>query len=1348
MVDMDEAKAISPAPPLSSVLRERFPPIAVVSYQVIILLILVVVPILGLSWLKVPFMGFFLDPNLIVPEIEAASPGAWNGLSQGVTADHHLIEINGVQVSSSGEVRNILASTQAGEGVEIVTQARSGIKSTFQVTLQTLPANDRLSWFYIPFAVGLIYLLTGFWVVRFRPSDSTGLAFAVLSASAALGFAGLFDLFTSHHLGPLWMFAVAAASGGLWHLAFVYPRESASMRWIVPFRWAGYLLGLLLALNSWSKLGSLINPFQLGESIGLQIDFLALTLVIFYASTVIRRLTSPSPVEQEQTRIISWGMVIAFLPFILLVINRTLSWTFLGVPWLVAVVFSGVFPLSIAYATLRYRMMDTDYIISRGLMYAALTVLVGAGYALLTSGISLLFNQAIAVTHPFLIGLMVFLLALLLDPIRTRMQYFVDAIFFQGENVYRKQVDEFADDLSQAVELSDIVKLLRQYVDRQFHPIRMHIFVYDQLIDRYVASAGESGLPTTDIRFLRNSGLVHLLSRRRATFFLDENEEFPKELRNDKPRLALLGAQLFIALPGQERLSGWMALGLQNSQARYSIQDMNFLAMLANQAAVAIERAQVLADKDRRVHEMNVLTRVAQGVNVTLDFDDILELLYAQTRQVIPAEDFNITLYNLDTSTLRHVFLVEKDERLVEKEGPMIPLGHGLEREILEIRKPIITDDYEQESRNRRVIATKSGIYAWMGVPLNAGAEIIGVIAVGSRDPAVLYTEDQYNILQAIADQAAGAIVKARLLNESELRARQLAGLNEVTRSLTSTLELDLLLESILGSAVEILNGEAGSLLLLEEETGDLVFEVVISPVAGDLLGSRLKSGVGLAGKVALEMRPLIVNNVEQDSDWYSEPDEKTGFITHGILAVPMIYKDNVIGVIEVINRKDGMPFGHDDQELLTAFAGQAAIAVENVRLYTQTDEELSSRVEELSVMQRIDRELNTSLDVSRAMGITLEWAMRQSESTAGLIGMVSDEGLHVVASEGYAQQLDEYEEGIIPLTLPVLEEVVADGSFHRSEADQLQLDKNLLDGAQSQLIMPIRRETEVIGLLLLESLEKERYDDQSTSFLMRLVDHASISIANAQLYAEVQRANIAKSDFVSFVSHELKTPMTSIKGYADLLSAGAVGEVTEPQTEFLSTIRSNIDRMATLVSDLADISRIEAGRLRLEFSPVSMSEVIDEVQRSTQRLIDEKKHTIEVEIPEGISKVWGDKNRLIQVLTNLVSNANKYTPESGRIVIRVQETDNMWDPDGAPRIVHISVVDNGIGIKMEDQKKIFTQYFRTEEGKDFAPGTGLGLNITRYLAEMQGGKIWFDSTFGQGSTFHFTVPISEEGLD
>jgi signal transduction histidine kinase len=401
--------------------------------------------------------------------------------------------------------------------------------------------------------------------------------------------------------------------------------------------------------------------------------------------------------------------------------------------------------------------------------------------------------------------------------------------------------------------------------------------------------------------------------------------------------------------------------------------------------------------------------------------------------------------------------------------------------------------------------------------------------------------------------------------------------------------------------------------------------------------------------------------------------------------------------------------------------------------------------VEELSVMQRIDRELNTSLDVSRAMEITLEWSMRQSDSMGGLIGVLENNGLLVVASEGDIRLLEEYQDGVLPLSLHGIAEVIEQGRLRRVDAVGLMEGGALLAAAQSQLMVPIRREAEVIGLMILESDTAESYDELTMDFLTRLSDHASIAISNAQLYAEVQRANLAKSDFVSFVSHELKTPMTSIRGYADLLAAGSVGEVSEAQMDFLNTIRTNIQRMATLVSDLADVSRIEAGRLKLEFASVSLGEVVDEVMRSTKAMVEEKSLNLDLDIPDNLPLVWGDRNRLAQIITNLTSNAVKYTPEAGTVTIGCQLSENHWDEEGAPQVVHLSVKDSGIGIKDEDQKRIFQQYFRTDEGKETAPGTGLGLNITRTLVEMQGGKIWFHSAFGEGSTFHFTVPVSEE---
>lgn len=234
--------------------------------------------------------------------------------------------------------------------------------------------------------------------------------------------------------------------------------------------------------------------------------------------------------------------------------------------------------------------------------------------------------------------------------------------------------------------------------------------------------------------------------------------------------------------------------------------------------------------------------------------------------------------------------------------------------------------------------------------------------------------------------------------------------------------------------------------------------------------------------------------------------------------------------------------------------------------------------------------------------------------------------------------------------------------------------------------------------------------------------------------------ANNSKSEFVSLVSHELKLPMTSIKGYSDLMLTGATGPLTENQTSFLTTIRNNVNRMATLVSDLADISRIESGNLRIEPREVPVWDVIDEVVTLTHTQVTQKNQTVTVDIPKELPKAWCDRTRLTQILTNLVSNANKYTPEGGAIVVQA-----ICQHD----LIEVKVQDNGLGMTPEDQEKLFSKFFRSADDKvREAPGTGLGLSITKNLVELQGGKIWFESEFRSGTAFHFTVPISNRQPD
>ncbi len=1193
----------------------------------------------------------------------------------------------------------------------------------------------------IPYATGLIYLIIAIWVLLVRREDPSSQAFSFCSTSCGLAVALLTDVYAGQRLLPFWTISLALAAGSLVDLALVFPEPS---RWLKRFpflRPAGIVLsGLVLAYSIYFLFQGTSQAYQSAW----RVEFYALGLAFLILIGLIaeRRWVSSSPIIREQSRLVLWSLLVSLAPWTV--------WQAVHITGPVEGISSSlslslsIFPVVSAYTILRYRFLKTDYLASRFVLYGLLLMMIVVAYGLIASGLALIGANLLDVNNPILTGAILFLCAILLIPMRNALQNKIDEAFSRGQLVYREKLQTFSRELTKGIELGEILGILRQYAEEGVHPAQLHIFVHDPLSEQYLAANDDTKTPTSGLRFSPGSPVVQTLGNHREAIFLGAEDPLPPALRSERARLAMLNTQLYIPLPGRNALTGWMALGPRRSGEPFTDQDLNFLESLCDQAALAIERAQVVSNLERRMREMNILTRVSQGINITLAFDDILELIFAQTSQLIPVVDFYITLHDSYNDYLYYVYDLENDERYTDRENKPLPVGQGLEQDILHSRSAIISDDYERECRSRGVLPAVQGLFAWLGVPLNAGAETIGVMSLGSRDSSVLYTDEQKDLLQAIADQAAGAIVKARLLQESQRRTRQLTSLNDVARNLTSTLELNKLLNQILNNAVEILNCEAGTLFLIDKHTDELIFEVVASPVANELMGKRLPAGTGLAGKAVETGQPIIANDVHISEEWYRRLDQETGFVTQNLLVVPMLVQDRVTGVIEVINRKDGLSFTQDDQELLIAFTSQAAVAIENARLYTLTDQALTARVEELSVMQRIDRELNASLDIAKTMQITLGWAMRQSGAEAGWVGMLEENGIRVMAQQGYAGELEGFREGPLPIELQSIQSAVETGQPQCLNARQNLAFSGFLTGAQEQVAIPIRHESRTAGLIFLESKRSEALPEETLLFLTRLSDHAAVAITNARLYAEVQAANLAKSEFVSFVSHELKTPMTSIKGFTDLIAAGAVGPVNEAQANFLNTIRSNVDRMATLVSDLADVSRIEAGRLRLDFAAVPVAEIVNEVARSVRGQVEAKKQKLSLDIPASLPPMWGDRTRLIQVLTNLTSNAYKYSPENGSISIHAEMVQNEWDPNGAPYVIHLSVQDTGFGISEEDQKRIFQKFFRSEDQaiRD-APGTGLGLNITKTLVEMQGGQIWFVSNLRQGTTFHLTVPVA-----
>lgn len=1307
----------------------------VLVYQAIAVVVFISILTTAGDWLKTPFIGGFFEHTLVLNGSDTSEENkSWAMYEQGFEVGDQLISVDGIPVQSSDQLKEILISHTVNDIVNVVILREDSPvpDAPVEIQLEEFSSADRTAYFIIPEVLSLVFLVVSLWIFGLRRTEPAGRAFSIFTTSLAIVVGGLFDLYTFHQFTYIWTFSLGMIGGAFIDLALGFPQEARIAIGRPYVRWIGYGLGFALFVNAYFTLFNFDSPTAYISAWQIIYGVVGLTAIFYFVMLFYHAWASSSPVVKNQARTILIGSLVAFGPVVFWLLIARQSFNPYLLPFLI------VFPLVNGYVVLRFRLLRTDYWVRQGVVYALLTVFVVATYGLFVSGVALIIPMPS--DNPFLIGGLVFLIAIFLDPIRTRLQSMVDGTFFRGQRVYDDRIKTFSHDLTTALDLDSIGRVLRQQVTSTLSPDRLHIFTYDPLNDQYATLTGEDGRPSSDIRFASTSPLVQYFQKENIPLYL-ETINLPTLLKQDEARLSLLGARLFVGLRSDDKPVGWLALGAPLSGDVYTPKDLDFLESISDQASVAISRVQVVANLERRVQEMNALSRVSQGVNVTLEFDDVLELIFAQTAQIIPSTYFHITLYNKDANYFYYGFRVDDNERMLSLENHPLRPNMGLGQEIIRKGRPIITQDYSHECQSRNSTPSSQGVYAWMGVPLNSDAETIGALSVGSKDPTVTYTRAQLDLLQSVADQTVGAIVKARLLQETERRARQLTTLNEITRQLTSTLDQEPLLHNILENAVTILNCEAGTLFLMDDQTGDLIFRVTVGPVAGNLLGQRIPPGTGVVGRAVQTRQPVIENDAQGSGSRFTATDQQTGFVSRSLLAVPMQIKDRVLGVIEVINRRDGLPFVMDDQNILTAFSGQAAVAIENARLIALTDQELASRVEELQVMGRIVRELNASLEVDRAMRITLEWAMRQSNAEAGLIGMREEEKIRIMAQEGYEDVFTDPSDGHLPLDLPTIQTAIESG-----QPGQISLITSGIEGilpmAHTQIIIPIRREADVIGLILLESMSDAQ---ENLAFLNRLSDNAAIAIYNAQLYDLVQQANNAKSEFVSFVAHELKNPMTSIKGYTELLAAGSVGGINEMQTNFLQTIRSNVERMSVLVSDLNDNAKIEANTLRLDFKPVDVPHVLDQALKSTKRQMDDKKQTVDMDVAERLPNIWADDVRVGQVLTNLVSNAHKYTPEGGKITVGAEATANQWDPEGAKQVVHLWVKDDGIGISIEDQAKIFQKFFRSDDSKAReAPGTGLGLNITKSLVEMQGGRIWFESEFREGTTFHFTVPVAE----